>query len=359
MIWTTLGIALIAVVTAFQFFIAPSFGRMPRGERKARIEHSPHYRNGEFRNLHETEMMTSDKGFLQNLAAFLFRKKEGLRPDTALTVIRTDLKALDRKQDVLVWFGHSSYFLQLGGKRILVDPVFYKAAPVSFANKPFKATYHYTPEDIPDLDYLVITHDHWDHLDYKTVKELKDRTRKVVCPLGVGEHLEYWGFDTRQLVELDWDEQAVLDNGFTVYCLPTRHFSGRGLKRNQTLWASFLIESPGQTIYIGGDGGYDTHFAEIGKSFPHIDWAIMENGQYNEDWKYIHLMPAYMSRAAKDLKAKNILTVHHSRYALSTHPWDEPLKNARTMKEKDSLNVTIPRLGEPVSLTDSSYTEKL
>lgn len=354
MIWITLSIVLVIAITAFGFLNGSSFGRMPRGERKARIERSPHYRDGEFRNLHETEMMTSDKGFVQNLVEFLFRTKEGLRPDMALHVIRTDLKSLDRNQDILVWFGHSSYFIQTGGKRILVDPVFYKAAPVSFVNKPFETTYQYTPEDMPDLDYLIITHDHWDHLDCKTVKELKDRTCKAICPLGVGEHLEYWGFDPQQLVELDWNEQADLDDGFTVYCLPARHFSGRGLKRNQTLWASFLLETPDQKIYIGGDSGYDTHYAEIGKRFPDIDWAIMENGQYNDGWRYIHLMPAYMARAAKDLNAKHILTVHHSKYALSTHPWDEPLKNAHMLKERDSLQVAIPELGEVINLREAT-----
>ena len=178
---------------------------------------------------------------------------------------------------------------------------------------------------MPDIDYLVISHDHWDHLDYRTVKSLKDRVGKVICGLGVGEHFEYWGYDKDRLVELDWYEDAVLENGFAVHCLPTRHFSGRGLKANQTLWASFLIETPSQKIYMAGDGGYDSHFEEIGKHFPDIDLAILENGQYNEGWNLIHLMPSDMAKAAKDLKAKKIMTVHHSKYALAKHPWDEPL----------------------------------
>ena len=203
---------------------------------------------------------------------------------------------------------------------------------------------------MPDIDYMVISHDHWDHLDYRTVKTLKDRVGKVICGLGVGEHFEYWGYDKDRLVELDWYEDAVLENGFAVHCLPTRHFSGRGLKANQTLWASFLIETPSQKIYMAGDGGYDSHFEEIGKHFPDIDLAILENGQYNEGWNLIHLMPSNMAKAAKDLKAKKIMTVHHSKYALAKHPWNEPLTNEKKMQEQDSLNMMIPEIGEVMPL---------
>ena len=250
----------------------------------------------------------------------------------------------------MVWFGHSSYLIQTGGKRILVDPVFCIASPVSFVNKPFKGTELYTPDDMPDIDYLVISHDHWDHLDYNTVKKLQDRIGAVICPLGVGEHFEYWGFDKERIVELDWNEDARLAPGFMIHCLPARHFSGRGLTANQSLWASFLLEAPSQKIYIGGDGGYDTHYAEIGNRFPDIDLAILENGQYDKEWSLIHLMPQYMAQTARDLKAKKVLTVHHSKYALAKHRWDEPLKNAEEMKNKDYLNVLIPEIGEVVTL---------
>ena len=124
----------------------------------------------------------------------------------------------------MVWFGHSSYFIQVDGKCILVDPVFCVASLVSFVNKPFKGADAYKPADMPEIDYLVISHDHWDHLDYETVMQLKNRVGKVVCPLGVGEHFEYWGFDKSSLVELDWFEDTVLDKGFLLHCLPARPF---------------------------------------------------------------------------------------------------------------------------------------
>lgn len=344
------SIIILAVVAGWAFVNQPSFGRTPRGERLERIKNSPHYKDGEFQNLHSTVLMTTQRGRMGAMWDFLFKKQEGVRPEQALQVVKTDLKNLPRDENLLVWFGHSSYFIQADGKRILVDPVFCMASPVSFANKPFEGTDVYRPDDMPDIDYLVITHDHWDHLDYQTVMQLKNRVGKVICPLGVGEHFEYWGFDKERLVELDWFEDATLNENFLIHCLPTRHFSGRFLKSNQALWASFLIETPSQKIYMGGDGGYDTHFAEIGKKYPGIDLAILENGQYNEDWKYIHTMPAYLSRAANDLKAKKYLTVHHSKFALAHHPWDEPIKNAMKLKSVDSLNVLMPTIGEIVLL---------
>ena len=248
----------------------------------------------------------------------------------------------------MVWFGHSSYLFQLGGKRILVDPVFCGAAPVSFLNKPFPGTDIYRPEDMPDIDCLVITHDHWDHLDYGTVTRLKGRVRKVVCPLGVGEHFEYWGYEPERLVELDWNETATLGGGVTVHCLPARHFSGRGLRSNRTLWASFLVEASGRKVYIGGDGGYGAHYADIGKRFPRIDLAVWENGQYNVDWRYIHTLPKYQHAEAEALGARRVLTVHHSKYALARHRWDEPLENARRLVEDSSLEVLCPMIGEVV-----------
>lgn len=349
-IWGILSIVVIVIAVVFVFINQPSFGRTPRGERLERIKRSSHYYNGKFQNEHETPVLTTDKSRISNFLDFIFRKKEGLRPETKIPVIKTDLDKINLNEDLLVWFGHSSYLIQIDGKRFLIDPVFRMASPVSFFNKPFEGTDVYSPNDIPYIDYLIITHDHWDHLDYQTIMELKKRIGKVICGLGVGEHFEYWGFDKNQLIELDWNEDANLETGFIIHCLPARHFSGRGLISNQSLWASFLLESPSMKIYMAGDGGYDTHYTEIGKRFPDMDLAILENGQYNKDWRYIHLMPQEMAQTVEDLRTKKVLTVHHSKYALAEHRWDEPMKNAQNMALKDSLNVLIPQIGEIIYL---------
>ena len=354
--WITLAVIAAAVCGICIFLSQPRFGSIPKGERLERILNSPHYRDGSFRNLHPTPQLTSDKSFAANLVGFLFRKTERLRPGGAIPSVKTDLRSLDRDRDMLVWFGHSSYLLQLDGKRILVDPVLKGAgSPVSFINRPFRGTEVYRPEDIPEIDYLIISHDHWDHLDYGTVRAIKDRVGKVICGLGVGQHFERWGFGTDRLIELDWNEEAVLADGFRVWCLPARHFSGRGLKPNRSLWASFLLEAPSRKVYIGGDSGYDTHYAEIAEKFDGIDLAILENGQYNADWKYIHTLPDQIAQTFGDLRAKRLFTVHHSKFALAKHPWEEPLKNIAAVAERESIPLIQPMIGEPVDLDGDSY----
>ncbi len=333
------------------------FGKLPSGKRLERIKESPNYRDGAFRNRSLTPVFSSGASYLSISKEMLFGKKERVTPTDELPSVKTDLLRLDKNKDILVWFGHSSYFIQMDGKRILVDPVFTShASPFSFSIKAFKGTSPYTTDDIPEIDYLFITHDHWDHLDYETCLKLKSKIKKVVCGLGVGAHLEYWGFNADSIVEMDWDEQANLDPGFIVHALPARHFSGRGIQRNQTLWASFLFQTPTLKLFLGGDGGYDTHFAEIGKKFGPIDIAILENGQYNMNWRYIHLLPDDLLKAFHDLNAKRLFTVHSSRFALSNHAWDEPLTKVAARCKELNIPLITPMIGEEVNLKDSTQT---
>lgn len=216
MIYILLIVVIAVVIAVVSFMNHPKFGRSPKRERLENIKKSPNYRDGAFHNQYLTPQITSDKSRFGVMVDFLFEKRERNRPESNLPVIKTDLRKLGKESELLVWFGHSSYFIQSAGKRFLVDPVFEEAAPLSFFNRPFKGTDIYNAGDMPDIDYLVITHDHWDHLDYKTVTNLRGRIGRVICPLGVGEHFERWGFEKEQLVELDWDEQFRLELGFTV-----------------------------------------------------------------------------------------------------------------------------------------------
>ncbi|SQA99723.1 metal-dependent hydrolase [Cedecea neteri] len=196
-----------------------------------------------------------------------------------------------------MWLGHSSWFIQLGGKRILIDPVFsHYAAPFAFLNKAFAGDYPWRAEDMPDIDTLVISHDHWDHLDYPTLRALKPKIKQIVTPLGVGAHFEAWGFDPALIHELDWQEKVAIDSGLTVHALPARHFSGRGLTGNKTLWASYMFVTPQRKVYYSGDTGYGPHFKQIGEQFSDIDLAIMENGQYGRRLE-IHPHDAGRSRS--------------------------------------------------------------
>lgn len=358
--YITATVLAIILLSAFIILNQVQFGKMPSGERSERIKKSPNYRDGSFKNQSITPVMAEDASYSQIMKDMLFGKNKRVSPVDKIPYVKTDLIHLDRNKDILVWFGHSSYFMQIDGKRILVDPVLSgHASPFSFTVKAFKGADRYTADDIPDIDYLFISHDHWDHLDYETLIKLKPKIKKVICGLGVGEDFEYWGFDKTSILELDWNEQSTIDNGFTVNALPARHFTGRGFKRNQTLWVSYLLQTPSMKIFIGGDGGYDKHFAEIGRKFGPIDLAILENGQYNKNWKYIHLLPADLLKAFKDLNAKRLFPVHSSKFALSIHPWDEPLiKLSESAKQLD-IRLVTPMIGEQVNLKDSTqqFTE--
>lgn len=343
------------------FLSQKCFGRLPQGERLARIKQSPNYNGDEFVNLDSTVTMVYKKSKLQVWKEFLFDNSGvQLAPEDSMTVIRTDLKALPDDKDWLVWFGHSSYLMNLSGKKVLVDPILYAGSPVSFVNKMFKGTDVYKPKDFPDIDYLVISHDHWDHLDYEAVTELEPRVRKVITGLGVGEHFEYWGYPKEKLVELDWWENSVLDstqensagtkNIFEVVSTPARHFSGRDLHQNKTLWSSFILKTPKRTVWMSGDSGHGSHFATIGEKFKDIDLAVLENGQYNQDWSLIHTLPEYLGKEMQELNANRYLTVHHSRFALSKHDYREPLENAKRAAAESGKPVLMPQMGEVLYL---------
>ena len=299
-------IVIIALLFSVVIFMQqPQFGKLPEGERLERIKKSPNYRDGAFQNQSPTKIMSEGVSFFTIMKESLFEKSKRVKPVDEIPSVKTDLLHLDKNEDLLVWLGHSSYFMQIDGKKMLVDPVLSGyASPLSFSIKAFKGTNNYTPEDFPEIDYLFISHDHWDHLDYNAIKKLKPKIKKVICGLGTGAHFESWYFPKEMIIEKDWNEEEILEPGFMVYTAPARHFSGRGFKRNQALWISFVLQTPTMKIYIGGDSGYDKHFAEIGKTFGPFDLAIIENGQYNKNWKHVHLLPEEIVQVANDLSAK-------------------------------------------------------
>lgn len=341
------------VLLVFVFLQQEKFGKLPSGKRLEKLKQSPNYKNNSFKNINHTPDLTEGVSYYELLKEFFFDKKVRVYPSTIIPSIKTNLLDLDSTKDVLVWFGHSSYFMQVDGKRILVDPVFSGAAtPLPFGTKAFSGTNNYSVEDMPTIDYLFISHDHWDHLDYDTIKKLKPKIKQVICGLGVGQHLEHWGYDANSIIEKDWHEKIELDNHFIVHTVSARHFSGRGFRRNKSLWMSYVLQTPTMRIFIGGDSGYDTHFAEIGKSFGPFDIAILENGQYDRKWRYIHLLPNEILQAAKELRAKKILPVHSSKFVLGNHAWDEPLQLITENNEKENLHILTPRIGELVYLKE-------
>lgn len=349
----TLSLIIIAGICYLQ---TPKFGRLPRGKELEAIKLSPNYKNGRFQNLVPTPQMSGENGFLSVMADYLFGKHPNTKPSYPLPSIKTDLKKIAPDKNVLIWFGHSSYFIQLNGIRLLVDPVLSRtASPVPGNVVSFDGTDIYRPEDIPELDYVIITHDHWDHLDYPTMKKLKAKTKKVVTGLGVGAHLRHWGFTEAQIVEMDWNNKFSAEN-HEIHCLPARHFSGRGLTANKSLWASFLLKFPDFKLYIGGDSGYGEHYKNIGSQFGQIDLALLDSGQYDQNWKYIHETPEQVIQAAKDLNAAALLPVHNSRFTISNHPWNEPLERIRELGRDENFRILTPIIGEEIELDNPRQT---
>ena len=345
-----LGIVLLLAGAGLAVLSHPAFG-LWRHVSTERIQASPNYRDGMFQNQEPTPQFTGNESVGQQMWHFLTRPNPERVPQKPIPAVKTDLKNLPTDSDWLVWFGHSSYLFCLNGKRYLVDPVLKPEFPATLMLKAFPGTDIYRPDDLPDIDVLIITHEHWDHMDYATLRDIRERVQQVICPLGIADYLRYWGYKEEQIFELDWFEEVESRKSKSesnITCLPSRHFSNRLFGRNQTLWASFMVEAGGRKVYIGGDGGYDKRFREIHERFGSVDLALLENGQYNANWKYIHITPEDLEKVILDLQAKQVFTVHHDKYALSVHPWYEPDSVARDIATKHHIHLLDAPIGTVV-----------
>ena len=331
----------------------PKFGAYPEGRRLEKIQQSPRYINGAFRNLVDTPMLLDGNSTFSILAGDFFRPLEDLRPNLPVPTVKTDLKALDASQNTVVWLGHSSYFVLFGGKRILIDPILSPfAAPVSFSTRAFEGTSLYTADDIPEIDALLITHDHWDHLDYATVTSLKGKIRSVIVPLGVGAHLEHWGYAHEKVREADWYEKREAAPDLTIHLVPARHYSGRWLTRNKSLWTGFVLESENRRILFSGDTGYGPHFKELAQRFGGFDLAALDMGQYDPRWPYIHMTPEEAAQAAEDLQTKTLLPAHVGRLNIARHAWAEPFERISAASKGKSFQLAMPRIGEALQVDE-------
>ncbi|MBK6443784.1 MAG: MBL fold metallo-hydrolase [Bacteroidetes bacterium] len=329
------------------------FGKNPTGSRLQRIEQSPNYRNGQFQNVEQTSVM-ADVSFVKILKEY-FSKPSSVQPQGELPTTKVNLMTLDDAKPVIVWLGHSSYYFSFKGFRMLVDPVLSgNASPFSGIGKAFKGSDVYSVEDFPQLDVLLITHDHYDHLDYKTVLKLIPRVKRIVTALGVGSHLEYWRIESEKITELDWWEIVNINSEIKLSAAPSRHFSGRLFKRAKTLWASFVLEIYDQKIYLGGDSGYGKHFKMIGEKYSGFDLAILDSGQYGKGWPLIHMIPEETVQAGKDLNASVVLPVHWSKFVLSVHPWNEPIKRFVQAAEQAEFKTVTPMIGQPLWYQESA-----
>jgi len=248
------------------------------------------------------------------------------------------------------WLGHSSVLLEISGCRILIDPVFSKyASPIPlfvgrFSRSPIAA------EQLPEVDVVLITHDHYDHLDKHTVRVLSRRGSHFLVPKGVGDHLESWGIPEKQIEELTWWQQTG-HSGLSVACVPARHFSGRGLfDRDETLWAGWVIQSNSGSVYCSGDTGYAEHFEAIGAAYGPFDLTIIKVGAYSDRWPHIHVNPEEAVQAHIEVDGELLLPVHWATFELALHPWDEPIVRTVKAAKENSVRIATPLIGEIVDI---------
>lgn len=335
-----------------------AFGKNPSGERLARLKNSPNYNAGTFQNIEPTTVI------IKGASIFKLLKNHAQKPKTAqpakeLPHFKIDLKKLDYAKPTIIWFGHSSYLIHSKGFNILVDPVFSgNASPVTFFGKSFPGTDTYKPEDFPPIDILLLTHDHYDHLDYKTILKLNKKVDKIITSLGVGAHLEYWGIDKNKITEMDWWDRHQVNAEIEFTATPARHFSGRGLTRAKTLWSSFVLKMHGYKIFLGGDSGYDKQFKLIGEKFGGFHLAFLECGQYGENWPYIHMHPEETIQAAKDLNAEMIIPVHWGKFVLANHEWNEPIEIFTATAQQQNQKFAAPMIGQPFTI-DEDFEQNL
>lgn len=337
------------------FLHQPAFGAVP--EETPVFPDSFHYRNGAFYNTLPTPILSDGSSFAGALVRSLFAKKDRPVPPFPLPSIYVGLDSLEKSRDMAVWFGHSSFLVQIGGTRFLIDPVFSPyAAPVSFSTRAFPGATPYAAADMPYIDFILISHDHWDHLDYPTIMKLRHKVGHIICPLGVGAHFRRWGFAGDAIHEADWGGTLELGKNLRVHTTEARHYSGRSLIRNKTLWSGFLLEAGPKKLFYSGDGGYGPHFTALGKAFGGVDVALLDCGQYNERWRHIHMTPEEAAQAAEDIGARALLPAHVGKFSLARHSWDEPFRRIVSASRNRKFHLLTPRIGEPVYMADSLPT---
>jgi L-ascorbate metabolism protein UlaG (beta-lactamase superfamily) len=333
-------------------------GKNPSGDALKKIEGLPNYKNGQFQNLFQGVQPTtidtvpnSRKPRWFRMLKFFKGQSKKLLPSKPLIAVNTDLVNTTFDKPTVVWFGHSSFLLKAGRANILVDPSFSGfAGPFKGAIKAFEGSNVYDERDMPVLDALVISHDHYDHLDYLTVKRLRKKVKRVIVPIGVGSHFVKWGFPPAIITELNWNDSIKLTNGIAITATPAHHRSNRTFEQRKTLWASYVIRADGYKIFYSGDTGYSKHFKLIGQQYGPFDLSLMECGQYNVKWPQSHMFPAQTAQAAIDIGAAITIPVHWGKYAESEHGWNEPVN--LLVKAADSLKVrvTVPFPGQPYTI---------
>lgn len=353
LILASILVGIVCVIVLFMN-VYPVFGRSPSRERAQEFSRSSQYLNGKFENPVPTMM---NMGFRNTVGILLdFAKSSpNRRPKKQLAMENPNLiKDLETK---VTWFGHSASLLTIDGKALLLDPMFGKApSPFPWFGKGrYSGGLPFRIAQLPVIDAVILSHDHYDHLDYGTIMKIKHKVNKFFVPLGVGSHLIRWGVQPEKIEEYDWWDEFTFE-GLTLACTPATHFSGRSMTdRGASLWCSWVIKGKQSSIFFSGDSGYSSHFKEIGLKYGPFDLTLMECGQYDDRWSDIHMMPEETIQAHLDVKGKRMIPIHWGAFTLALHDWTDPVERATRAAHANKVPILTPKIGQTIILNAADY----
>lgn len=361
--WIPLLILLAIPIGLYAWLQMPVFGGAPTDEQRQRFTSSAVYNEskGIFENRRPEliEIMRTESSVSGMLKEWL-RSREHGRPEVKLPEQIPDMAVFMEPAEYtkLIWLGHSTFLINIDGAVVLVDPVFSDfASPVSFIGKRFQPSV-ISLDELPEIDVVLLSHDHYDHLDKKSIEYFIGTQTLFLSPLGVGSHLQRWGVSPDRIVENDWWETHTAF-GIEFTAAPSQHFSGRkGFDNNATLWASWIMASKQSRLYFSGDSGYDIHFKEIGERYGPFDLSILENGQFDKLWAAVHLFPEETVQAHLDLQAKRLMPVHWGMFELAFHTWYDPVDQLASHADRAAVELITPILGELLLLNESVETTR-
>ncbi len=351
-------ITLLIIIGVLFINLSPQFGGVASKQQQELFSKSKHYKDGKFLNNGGVKMEMSLKDSFKAMW-ILFKSNSKAEPNKNIAVQKIDSITIANynSKTRFIWFGHSTFLLQIKGKNLLIDPMFgnVPAPNPLLGNKRFSNKLPIEIEKLPSIDAVLITHDHYDHLDYESIQKLKDKVNMFYTPLGIGIHLLKWGVEKERIIELDWWQEIKYDE-LTIRCTPAQHFSGRGISdREKTLWCSWIIQSDDENLFFSGDSGYASHFKEIGDQYGPFDFAFMECGQYNNLWPLVHMLPEETAQAGLDIKAKKMMPIHWGAFKLASHSWTDPVERISKKAKELNVDLVIPKIGEiiEIGLNDS------
>ncbi|MGH0599359.1 MBL fold metallo-hydrolase [Bacillus mycoides] len=284
-----------------------------------------------------------------------FKMKTKLRPikDLPIVLPNKDNGSLES----VTWFGHSASLLKIEGKKLLLDPMFGDTSspfPV-FNSKRYSGAFSLEREDFKEIDAIIISHNHYDHLNYKSIMQLKDRAKHFYVPAGVAQYLIKWGISPSKISEHNWWDEITFDN-IKLVCAPARHFSGRSMTdKDRSLWCSWLILGQETKVFFSGDSGYAPHFKEIGNKYGPFDLTLMECGQYDTRWSAIHMLPEETVQAHIDVKGELLVPIHWGAFTLALHEWSDPIERVTKEANRLGVNIATPQIGEAIALQSKDY----